>query len=107
MQDSCFLWAGSLRRKKIILDGHVSQSEERAVPGKTFAIAKDRRAIQISVSNMGMSFSYHGEIQRVRQPLCPSVFQDSDEVHGFLLFISWFYSLLSGFVFKLALSSSW
>lgn len=75
MQESCFLWEEFLRRQKIIIDGHMSQLEKRAVIGRTLAITKDRNTIQISLSKkMGMSFSYH-ERSKGSGSLCAQIYQ--------------------------------
>lgn len=71
------LWKGFLRRKGIILDCSMGQSEGRAMSVKTFTIPEG--TLQISLAKPEMS-SQHQETGRVKQPLGHDVAKDSSSL---------------------------
>lgn len=84
MQESCFLWEEFLRRQKIIIDGHMSQLEKRAVIGRTLAITKDRNAIQISLSKKWECLSHITRDPKGQAAFVPTCIKDSNEVNRIL-----------------------
>lgn len=82
MQESCFLWEEFLRRQKIIIDGHMSQLEKRAV--RTLAITKDRNTIQISLSKKWECLSHITRDPKGQAAYVPRCIKDSNEVNRIL-----------------------
>lgn len=78
MQESCFPWQGSLREEKKDNSRRTQmrQSEERAVIGRTLAIAKDRKAIQISLSENGNVFLILQRNSKGQAALVPKCIQE-------------------------------